>query len=71
MLVSRQQNNAFTMHSNVLFMLRKIDATMPLCSGGIRVFAALHRAFCVPQSRVLFYLNLLLIHLFINQFNSL
>ena len=75
------------MHSNVLSVLRKIDATMPLCSGGIRVFAAPHRAFrvpqsrafadlrpasCVSQSRVLFYLNnLLLIHLFINQFNSL
>ena len=60
------------MHSNVLFMLRKIDATMPLCSGGIRVFAALRRAFRVTQSRVLFCLNnLLLIHLFINQFNSL
>ena len=87
MLVSRQQNNAFTMHSNVLFMLRKDVATMPLCSGGIRIFAALRHApcvaqsrlfadlrlaFCVPQSRVLFYLNnLLLIHLFINQFNSL
>ena len=72
MLVSRQQNNAFTMHSNVLFMLRKIDATMPTCSGGIRVYAALCRAFRVAQSRVLFCLNnLLLIHLFINQFNSL
>ena len=87
MLVSRQQNNAFTMHSNVLFMLRKDVATMPLCSGGIRIFAALRHAFRVPQarafadlrpasrvaqSRVLFCLNnLLLIHLFINQFNSL
>ncbi len=73
MLVSRQQNNAFTMHSNVLSMLRKIDATMPTCSGGIRVYAAQRRAFRVPQSRILLYLNnlLLLIHLFINQFNSL
>ena len=87
LLMSRQQNNAFTMHSNVLFMLRKDVATMPLCSGGIRIFAALRHAFRVPQarafadlrpasrvaqSRVLFCLNnLLLIHLFINQFNSL
>ena len=38
-LMSRQQNNAFTMHSNVRFMLRKNDATMLFGSGGIRVFA--------------------------------
>ena len=70
--MSRQQNNAFTMHSNVRNMLRKNDATMPLCNGGIRVYAALRRAFRVPQSRALFYLNnLLLINLFINQINSL
>ena len=60
------------MHSNVLSVLRKNVATMPLCSGGIRVYAAPCLAFRVPQSRVLFYLNnLLLINPFINQINSL
>ena len=75
------------MHSNVHFMLRKIDATMPFCRGGFRVYAALCRVFRVPQSRafadlrlasrvtqsrILLYLNnLLLINLFINQINSL
>ena len=70
--MSRQQNNAFTMHSNACIMLRKNVAAMPMCSGGIRVFADLRPASRVPQSRVFFYLNnLLLINLFINQFNSL
>ena len=69
--MSRQQNNAFTMHSNAHFMLRKSDATMPVCRGGIRVFADLRRASRVLQSRVFFLNNLLLINLFINQFNSL
>ena len=59
------------MHSNVRFMLRKNDATMPFSRGGFRVYADLCLASCVRQSRIFFYLNLLLINLFINQINSL
>ena len=43
------------MHSNVPFMLRKNDATMLSCTGGIRVYKNTN----------------LLINPFINQFNSL
>ena len=53
--MSRQQHNAFTMHSNVRIMLRKNDAAMPFRIGAIRVY--------MQQN--------LLIHLFIHQINSL
>ena len=43
------------MHSNVRYMLRKKDAAMPFCIGAIRVYMQ----------------KILLIHLFINQINSL
>ena len=73
------------MHSNVLFMLRKFDATMPSGNGGIRVFIP-QIAATVPLLReaggiknlthTSIILNnkknhLLLINPIINQFNSL
>ena len=36
--MSRQQKNAFTMHSNVQLMLRKIVATVPIGSGAICIY---------------------------------
>ena len=51
--MSRQQNNAFTMHSNACIMLRKNVAAMPMCMGAVRVYTQEN----------------LLIHLFINQIN--
>ena len=60
------------MHSNVRFMLRKFDATMLSCSGGIRVYAAPRPAalrLAVPRHKS-FETNQL-INSFINQFNSL
>jgi hypothetical protein len=43
------------MHSNVRYMLRKNDATMPFGSGAFRIYNQ----------------EILLIHLFIHQINSL
>ena len=42
--MSRQQKNAFTMHSNDHFMLRKKAVTMPFGRGEIPVYAVLRSA---------------------------
>ena len=48
--MSRQQNNAFTMHSNVRIMLRKNDVSVPFGGGALRIYTKEN----------------LIIHLFIN-----
>ncbi len=64
--MSRQQKNAFTMHSNAQQMLSKLAVTMPLGSGA---FPFLRRAGRILPSHST--LNNYSIHLFINLTHSL
>ena len=66
--MSRQQKNAFTMHSNAHLMLSKIAATVPFGIGGIAIFP-LSKG--VPAGRGIQQDNNYSIHSFINLINSL